>query len=340
MRSSLAAGVALVGAAVVVVTPLPVPSGTARAASTAYGLTAASTAITGASLSNVPVNLFNMVMSTPAWEVEAMGRLADAMIATGSWQVWGPTNVLGFDEQDPPKLAALIDMLVPIRPLSSALGDQLSWSMRANLPMNSGCAAAPSACPDPMAMLSSMFTVPAAELSRGYQFPAVTNPFTGQPTSWSGQYVKLDRGAASTSLRRYLTGPPVGVQTVSPADALDAAGRLAKSVKDAFNPFVQNSQWFDTKHTVFAPLFRALAPALCASCGTNPYDNEWLNSYSQKPAAVASLPAAPAATKPVTAATQSAVPPTPRLAAAEPHQQARRADHRTTSGSAQRTRGH
>jgi len=241
-------------------------------------------------MANVPANLFNMVMSVPAWEVQAMGRLADAMVATGSWQVWGPTNVFGFDEQDPPKLAAIIDMLIPIQPLSSVLGDQLNWWARANLPMNAGCAAAQGACPDPKAMLSSMFTVPAAQLSRGYQFPVVTNPFTGQATSWSGQYVTLARSGAATSLRAYLTGPPVGVQTVSPADALGTMSRLAKSVNDAFYPFVQNSQWFDSRHTVPAPLFRAFAPVLCASCNAEPYDNPWLKNYSVKPAASADLP--------------------------------------------------
>ena len=283
VKAYLCAGVALAGAAGVVVTPLPRPTAPARVSSTAYTLTAAS--------ENVGVNLLNMVRSVPAWEVQAMGRLADAMIATGSWQVWGPTNVLGFDEQDPPKLAAMIDMLIPIQPFSSVLGDQLNWWARANLPMNAGCAAAQGACPDAQALLSSTFTVPARQLNQGYQFPVVTNPFTGVPTSWSGQYVKLDRGAAMTSLRAYLTGPPAGVATVSAADVSATVSRLAKSVKDAFYPFVQNSQWFDDKNTILAPLFRSLAPALCKSCDpVDPYDNPWLKNYSVKPAAAVDLP--------------------------------------------------
>lgn len=259
--------------------------------STPYAVTAASS-----SLANVPVNVVNMVMSIPAWEIQAMGRLADAMIATGSWQVWGPTNVFGFDEEDPPKLAALIDMLIPIQPFSSVLGDQLSWWARANLPMNAGCAAAQNACPDPKAMLDSMFRASPADFYRGYQFPAVTNPFTGVEASWSGQFVKLDRNAAVNSLRDYLTAPPAGVATVTSAEAVGSISRLAKSVNDAFHPFVQNSQWFDDQHTPLAPLFRALAPVLCASCDpTNPYDNEWLKNYPQKPAAAKPSAAVPAA---------------------------------------------
>lgn len=271
-----------------------------------YTLTAASAAV-APSLANVPINLFNLVMSIPAWEVEAMGRLADAMVATGSWQVWGPTNVFGFDEQDPPKLEAIIDMLMPVEPVSSILGKQLSWWARANLPMNAGCAAAQGACPDPKAMLDSMFTVPAAELFRGYQFPTVTNPFTGEQTSWSGQYVKLDPGGPATALREYLTGQPVGVKTVTPAEALATMSRLAKSFNAGFYPFVQNSQWFDSANTMLAPVFRALAPVLCEACEANPYDNPWLKNYPPEPAAQAPPPAvSPSAAVVATTATDSA----------------------------------
>lgn len=300
MGSYLTAGVALVGAAGLVMTPVGGSGVAERVSGVPYALTAESS-----SPANVPVNLFNMVMSVPAWEIQAMGRLADAMIATGSWQVWGPTNVFGFDEEDPPKLAALIDMLIPIEPFSSVLGDQLSWWARANLPMNAGCAAAQNACPDPKAMLDSMFRASPSDFYRGYQFPAVTNPFTGEETSWSGRYVTLDRNAAVNSLRDYLTAPPVGVATVTSAEAVGSISRLAKSLNDAFYPFVQNSQWFDNKHTVLAPMFRALAPVLCTSCDpANPYDNEWLKNYPQKPAAGAE----PSAATPVVAAESDADP--------------------------------
>ncbi len=94
-----------------------------------------------------------------------MDRFVDATIATGSWQVWSPTNVFGFDEQDPPKLTAFIDMVIPFKPFSSVLGEQLSWWARANLPMNAGCAALPGACPDLGALLNSMFKVPMSRMT-------------------------------------------------------------------------------------------------------------------------------------------------------------------------------
>ena len=176
LRPYVTAGVALVGASVICATPIqPTPS-TERVVGQDYHLTAASTvtcvpgdtsalcgdavgaalpgltanAVVGTkpSLLYVPVNLLDMFLSVPAWEIQAMDRLADAMIATGSWQVWSPTNVFGFDEQDPPKLTALVDMVIPFKPFSSVLGEQLSWWARANLPMNAGCAALPGACPD------------------------------------------------------------------------------------------------------------------------------------------------------------------------------------------------
>ncbi|MFM9032706.1 MAG: hypothetical protein ACKOQ4_00160 [Mycobacterium sp.] len=288
-RPCLAAVVALLGAGAIAVSPAaPVAE---QVSSRAYSLAAAS-----AGPGNVPANLLNMVLSVPAWETQAMNRFAAAMTATGSWQVWGPTNVVGFDELDPPKLRALIDMMVPIKPLSTAIGEQVGWWATANLPMNPGCAAQPGACPDRGAFLATAMKVPMATLHSGYQFPAVTNPFTGEPTSWSGQYVKLDRGAVSSALRNYLTAPPTGVETVSPGEFAAAVGAVGRSVRKAFYPFVQDSEWFNEAQIGAAPLFRRLAPALCPSCNPDkPYDNPWL--YENYPPKVRAASAAPAAAK-------------------------------------------
>ena len=287
----LATCVALAGAGVVPVTQAP--SAAPHVAGPSYSLTAASTGLT-----NAPANLLNMVLSVPAWETQAMNRFADAMIATGSWQVWGPTNVIGFDEQDPPKLRAAIDMMVPIKPLSSVLGDQLTWWATANLPMNPGCAAQPGACPDRGAFGATALKVPMSVLREGYQFPTVTNPFTGEQTSWSGTYVKLERGAVAAALRGYLNAPPTGVETVSPGEFLSAAARVGRSVRDAFYPFVQNSEWFNGAQIGAAPLLRKLAPALCPSCNPDkPYDNPWLyDNYPPRAVPAAATPAAAAAT--------------------------------------------
>ncbi len=301
-------GAALVGVGLVsvgvAVSPVAAPTLNPRVSAQAYTLTASS------ALLNVPVNMLNMVLSMPAWEIQAMNRLADAMIGTGSWQVWGPTNVFGFDEWDPPKLAGVLDMMMPVQPFSSVLGDQVNWWAKANFPMNAGCAAAPGACPDFGALLNNTLKVPLSKLTTGYQFPAVTNPFTLQPTSWSGQTVKLDPGAAFSSLWNYLTSEPTGVQTAPIGDYFTIPFKLAKSVFDAFYPFVQNSEWFNPR-TPFSWAFRALAPLTCPSCGPEPYDNPWLNeNYPPKPAATrgpapaatvaaVAAPVAPPASRPV-----------------------------------------
>ena len=308
VRPVVAAAAALAGVGVLSVGPAGASAPTPRLSAQAFTLTASS------ALLNVPLNLFTMALSIPAWEVQGINRLADAMIGTGSWQVWGPTNVLGIDEWDPPKISGVVDMMLPIQPFSSVLADQISWWAKANLPMNAGCAAAPGACPDFGALLKSMFKAPLGQLTAGYQFPTVTNPFTLAPTSWSGQYVKLQLGAAFTSLWNYLSGEPHVVQTVPIGDYFTVPLKLAKSVFDAYYPFVQNSEWFNPK-TPFSWAFRALAPLICPSCGPEPYANPWLNeNYPPKPAATR-RPAA--AMRPVAAVTASA----PAVAAEPPADQ-------------------
>jgi len=293
-RSLAAAGAAVVSVGMVGAGTLSVsgePALTARSSTQAYTLTASS------ALLNVAVNLFNMTLSMPAWEIRAMNRFADAMIGTGSWQAWGPTNVFGFDEWDPPKLAGVIDMMMPVQPFSSVLGGQINWWAKASFPMNAGCAAAPGACPDFSTAAGGYLKVPASTLIGGYQFPTVTNPFTLQQTSWSGQNVKLDPGAAFTSLWNYLSSDPKGVQTAPAGDYVTVPLKLAKSAFDAYYPFVQNSEWFNPK-TPLSWAFRALAPLTCPSCGPEPYSNPWLGQNyppPPKPAAAGPMPAPAAA---------------------------------------------
>lgn len=309
VRPHITAGVALVGASVISVTPIHPVSFAERSVTQEYSLTAASTTTcapdlplcsdpaTGAalpaalspaalsassSLAYVPINLLNMALSVPAWEIQAMDRFADAMIGTGSWQVWGPTNVFGFDEWDPPKLKAFVDMLMPIYPFSKVVGQDLSWWAQANLPMNSGCAALPGACPDLGALLNSMFKVSLLDLYKGYTFPTsgegVTNPFTGDTVEWAGTPVKIEPFGAFTSIWDYLTAKPTGPETVPLADYFRVPAKLGKALFDSFYPFVQNSEWYNDQQTGLAPLFRALAPLLCPSCtpGKPVYDNPWL----------------------------------------------------------------
>jgi hypothetical protein len=347
VTSYLTAGVALLSAGVMCAGPVEVP---AERIVGDYQLTAASTALTAGAVAagepspaNVAANLLTMFLSIPAWQVQAVDRFADAMIATGSWQVWGPTNVFGFDEQDPPKLQAVIDMMMPIQPVSTVLGEQASWWAKANLPMNAGCAAKPGACPDLNALSDGMFKVPATRLYEGYQFPTVTNPFTGTPTSWSGEYVKLDPGAAYTALTAYLTGPPQTVASVSPEEASAAMSKAAKAVADAFDPFVPNSEWFNPEQTGLAPVFRAAALTFCRSCDAeNLYDNPWLYD-NYRPNTGPAPSAVVADTAPVRDAAPDVSDPEPEMASAnkvdvadaptEPRTTGRAADRPNRSGS-------
>ncbi len=174
-------------------------------------------------------------------------------------------------------------MLIPFKPFSSVLGEELSWWARANLPMNSGCAALPGACPNLGALLDSMFKVPMSQLYAGYTFPAAgeegsTNPpFTGEPVSWAGETPELEPFGPFKSTWEYLTAPPTGIETVSLGEVFATTVKFGKAMFDAFYPFVQNSEWYNDDQTSLAPLFRALAPLLCPSCDPdNPYDNPWL----------------------------------------------------------------
>lgn len=267
-------GAALVGASVIAVVPLappPAPGALTNDQVRQVSLAAES------SLLYIAPNVVNALLSMPAWEVQAMDRFADAMLATGSWQVWSPTNVFGFDEQDPPKLQAFVDALIPFQPFSSALGEDLSWWARANLPMSAGCAALPGACPDLGELVAGMFQVPMSQLYSGYTFPAVTNPFTGEETSWSGQYVQLEPWRPFTSTWEWLVAPPQQAEAVSPGDAFETTQKLVTSVFASYYPFVQNSEWYNDDQTDLAPFFRSLAPILCSSCDpADPYDNPWL----------------------------------------------------------------
>src|ERR1700692_56163 len=94
VRPYVTVGVALVGASVISVVPIAPPQPDIRSADLAVSLAAAS------SIANVPANLFNAIANIPANEIQALDGLASAMLLTGSWDVWSPTNVLGFDAVD------------------------------------------------------------------------------------------------------------------------------------------------------------------------------------------------------------------------------------------------
>jgi hypothetical protein len=222
MRPYATAGVALVGASVIAVSPIAPPPDI-RIANPAVSLTAAS-------IANVPANLINAVLNLPTAQIQGMQRFADAMESSGNWNTSQPNNVWGWDPANPEMLEGFVDMLVPFPALSGPLGEQLNWWAAANLPMYAGCAFE---CPDPIGMLNSMFRVPMWEFydEDGYTFGTVINPIDGQPTEWSGQTVKLDPLEPFTSVIDYLMADPSEVTSPTPSEVITAVANLAAALQ-------------------------------------------------------------------------------------------------------------
>lgn len=236
---------------------------------------------------NIPANIVNAVLSIPRAVVDALNELSYALEVTGSWWVYSPTNVLGSDPADPPKYTAVTDLLIPFKPVSNAVGEQLSWWGKANLPMNAGCTATVGPlCKDLNAMLAVMFLAPIWTLASGYQFPTVINPVSteegtigeeipgsvGTEVAWSGAYVKLNLFDPAIALFNYLTADP-STNTPQPVTAPEVATtlvRLREAWKLDFYPFVQGS--FLLKgwpYTILTPLFKPFIRVLCPDCDPN-----------------------------------------------------------------------
>lgn len=236
------------------------------------------------SMANIPANLLNAVISIPRAFVDAVNDLSYALEVTGNWWVYTPTNVLGFDPADPPKLTALANLAIPFKPLSNTVGDHFAWWARANLPMNAGCTGSVGpACADPEAILNKMFLAPSWVLNAGYQFPELYNPVSdaeaeigeeipgseGQQAPWSGAYVKLDPADPVNAMLNYLmadpaTNTPKAFTLTEISATLD---RFGKALDLAFNPFVPRS--FLLKgwpYTALTPLFLPFVPTLCPTC--------------------------------------------------------------------------
>jgi hypothetical protein len=235
-------------------------------------------------MANIPANLLNAVISIPRAFVDAVNDLSYSLEVTGNWWVYTPTNVLGFDPADPPKITALVNLAIPFKPLSNAVGDHFAWWARANLPMNAGCTGSVGpACADPAAILNKMFLAPSWVLNAGYQFPESYNPVSdaeaeigeeipgseGQEVPWSGAYVKLDPADPVNAVLNYLMSDPAtntpGTVTLTEISA--TLDRFGKALDLAFNPFVPRS--FLLKgwpYTALTPLFLPFVPTLCPTC--------------------------------------------------------------------------
>jgi hypothetical protein len=238
VRPYVTAGAALVGASVIAITPIARPTDT-HIANLAMRLAADS-------IANIPANLIDAIANIPANEIQGIQEFAQAMgpVASGgagSWWVVTPTNVLGWDPANPTMLKTFVNMLVPFPALSVPLGDQLNVIAAAELPMSAGCSElTATGCPNPLGILSKMFTVPLWQFFTppGYTFPTVINPIDGQPVAWSGQTFLLDPLATISSVVNSLMAPPSGIKTVSPQQVVTSLTNLFASLNVAFNPFV------------------------------------------------------------------------------------------------------
>lgn len=323
VRPYVTAGMALVGASVISVTPIQPPvEPQARAAYDAYSLTASAfgplpggaydgsgdgVACSGYhtdqcdinapqtytpivvdtndwAFRNILPNLGNAVISVPRAYLDALNDVAYSMEITGSWWVYTPTNVLGYDQADPPKITSITNLLIPFQALSNPLGEHLSWWAKANLPMNVGCTGtAPPTCQDANAHLKGMFTAPIWDLIAGYTFPALNNPVSGAegeageeipdsegtPVPWSGARVQINPYDPVYSVINYLfRDPELNRPTpITFTEVTQTLGRLASGLVQDFYPFVPGSfMWKGYPYTLVTPFIKPFVKILCPSC--------------------------------------------------------------------------
>lgn len=223
LRPYATAGVALVGASVVAITPIAPTPPDIRVANDDVTMAAAS-------IFNIPANLINAFLSMPAASIAGMNRFSQAMENSGSWHESSAGNVWGWDKENPEMLKGFVAMLMPFPALSIPLGEHMNWWAAANLPMHEGCAYE---CPEIVGMLNSMFRVPPWEFwdEDGYTFGEVISPYDGVPTSWSGQTVKLDPWEPIKSVIDYLLADPVAPVFPTMYEVITAVANLASSLQ-------------------------------------------------------------------------------------------------------------
>jgi hypothetical protein len=142
VRSSLKAGVALLGASVIAVTSVVPPPPEIRVAASEVRLAAAT------SLLNVPANLAIDLVNIPYNEMQALNVLSRSLFFSGPWFVPSATNVWGVDAGDPGHFMAVVDLLAPFPALSglgldqsdpNGLGQQYWHLAAAELPVSKYC---------------------------------------------------------------------------------------------------------------------------------------------------------------------------------------------------------
>ena len=176
-RPYVTAAVAVVGASVIVVTPVAPPPPDVHTASRVVRLTADSS-----SIANIPINLIYDLVNEPYNEVQALDELAKSLFFTGNWFVGSSTNIWGSDPGDPTHWEAVTDVLVPFPALSGPAGQQLAMWWAAQYVVDASCNAL--TCP-PLVPLQPITGINALDktiwmaaiLFGGYPFPIIDNLF-------------------------------------------------------------------------------------------------------------------------------------------------------------------
>ena len=140
MRSYLMAGVALVGASVIAVTPVAAATTTRDPRRQRGG--ASGRRLLPPQYSGEPVI---DVINIPHAEIQAINMLARSQIFSGPWFVVSASNIWGVDPGDPAHFMAVVDLLAPFPALSglyldqndqNGLGQQVWNLVAAELPVN------------------------------------------------------------------------------------------------------------------------------------------------------------------------------------------------------------
>lgn len=179
----------------------------------------------------------------------AMNFLAAALFYTGSWWYSSSTNVWGWDTANPWNFTALIDVLLPIKPLSEPLGANLNSYLQAELPI---------AAPENRFVMQDVleefgpkyfFGLPLSTLHNGYTIPVdeALNPVGtganpigvgGDPylEIWADKTVHVEPDFGLGRYFEHLMQDPADnpVHTVSPWAGLIAHQNLSDAMKVDF----------------------------------------------------------------------------------------------------------
>lgn len=214
VRPRVAAGVVLLGASVIAVTPHALPAdmeqGLEHISNAMVRLVDAEAFpadVTLQDLENVPYNLFASIANLPYEEfAEPIPTPADIAYTTdtpgvgatpipdyslgdvglfdnvlaydGSWWIIDAVNVLGTDPGDPPKVVALFDVLAGNPDLGNSFASIIIPIEEAELPLEWGCPAiATGGCPDPQELLVGN-TLPDGTVVPGYGQAPIEDFFT------------------------------------------------------------------------------------------------------------------------------------------------------------------